>query len=41
MKVRADRETWTVSGAVGRVRDRLSAEIGLDFYCYHLIIKEL
>ena len=41
MKVRADRETWPISSAVRGVRHRLSAEIGLDFYFYHLIIKEL
>ena len=32
MKVRADRETWTVSSAVRRVRDRLSAEIDFGSY---------
>ena len=34
MKVRADRETWTVSSAVRRVRDRLSAEIEAQLYGY-------
>jgi len=41
MKVCANRETWPISRAVPRVRERLTAEIDFDFYCYHLIIKEL
>ena len=32
MKVRADRETWPVSSAVPRVRDRLSAESKAHLY---------
>ena len=32
MKVRADRETWSISRAVRRVRHRLLAEIDFDFY---------
>ena len=41
MKVRADRETWPVSGAVRRVRESLSDEIEAHFYRQHLIVKEL
>ena len=41
MKVRAERETWTVSSAVRRVRDRLTAEIEAHFYRQHLIVKEI
>ena len=34
MKVRADRETWPVSSAVRRVRDRLSAESEAQLHGY-------